>query len=181
VAFQLIDERLFVSDRTDYAYMYEPDVSPAVESVPPAEPTAEPTAEPEPPAAEPPALEPEAEPAAPIELVLEAADDLAGRGGQLDADVDAVVVRAPAQLSPHGIPRDVLLAGQFVAGGLKFNPEDDLSVRIGMDLWKRYGGNITKGKLRSAVRRAMPEYRRLQVRNDRRVVLTRLQVTGQGL
>jgi hypothetical protein len=57
----------------------EPDDSPAVESVPPAEPTAEPTAEPEPPAAEPPALEPEAEPAAPIELVLEDADDLAGR------------------------------------------------------------------------------------------------------
>ena len=62
----------------------------------------------------------------------------------------------------HGIPASLLIEAQRKVG--VSDAADDLSVRIGIDLWQRHY-SITQTILRTAVLHALPRYRRTGVEN----------------
>jgi RHS repeat-associated protein len=59
----------------------------------------------------------------------------------------------------HRIPRNVLVWGARDFGG-GFDAGDEISVRLGMDLWEQRSKWLTLAQLRQAVRNAIPRWRR---------------------
>jgi hypothetical protein len=57
-----------------------------------------------------------------------------------------------------GISEWALWIGQRNLGGIN-DDTDDQSVRLGFELWRRYGFNLTDTRVRWAVRNAMPRFR----------------------
>jgi hypothetical protein len=50
----------------------------------------------------------------------------------------------------HRIPADQLIGGAVLFGGIS-DAGDDISVRLGISLWSRYGAGLTQGQLYQAV------------------------------
>ncbi|MGV0028164.1 polymorphic toxin type 44 domain-containing protein [Phormidesmis priestleyi] len=62
-----------------------------------------------------------------------------------------------------------LRGGAIAADGGTYVPADDLSVRIGIELWQEHGSNMTDEDLRQAVIDHTEEYRRIQ--NDTNIAV----------
>ena len=62
-----------------------------------------------------------------------------------------------------------LRAGADLADGGRM-PSDDLSVRIGMELWEKHGSNLAEDQLRQAIIDHTDEYKRLQTEENTAVI-----------
>jgi hypothetical protein len=68
-----------------------------------------------------------------------------------------------------GFTEAELRAGAIAADGFEYVPSDDLSVQIGIELWEKYGSNLTEEDLRRAILDHTDEY--LAVQDDSSVAV----------